>query len=79
MSVTPHTPNLPPPTTPPDCHLRGFDWMPLFGHRLFGSDLCAIATDEEFRAALRLWWAAWQQCPAASLLNNERALAEAAG
>jgi hypothetical protein len=75
----PDTPNLPPPLTPPDCDLRGFDWMPLFGHRLFGSDLYASATDEEFRAAVRIWWSAWQQCPAASLPNNERALAEAAG
>jgi hypothetical protein len=75
----PDTRDLPPPMTPPDCDLRGFDWMPLFGHRLFGSDLYASATDEEFRAAIRMWWGAWQQCPAASLPNNERALAEAAG
>ena len=26
--------DLPSPLTPPDCDLRGFEWMPLWGHRM---------------------------------------------
>lgn len=70
---------LPEPLTPPDCDLRGYDFMPLFGHRLFNSDFDVTASDAEFRAALRLWWSAWQQCPAASLPDDERALCRFAG
>ena len=66
--------DLPPPMTPADCDLRGYEFMPLFGHRLFGSDFDMKATDSEFRIALRLWWAAWQQCPAGSLPDDDAAL-----
>lgn len=69
------TDGLPLPLTPPDCDLRGYDFMPLYGHRLFTSDLYTSSTDTEFRAALRLWWSAWQQCPAGSLPDNDSALA----
>ncbi|MFC0411066.1 hypothetical protein [Roseomonas elaeocarpi] len=69
---------LPAPLTPADCDLRGYDFMPLFGHRLFGSVFDARATDAEFRAAVRLWWQAWQQCPAGSLPNDDGALAKLA-
>lgn len=72
------TASLPDPLTPPDCDLRGYDFMPLFGHRLFGSAFEAHATDAEFRTALRLWWQAWQQCPAGSLPNDDVALARLA-
>ncbi|GAC1511699.1 MAG: hypothetical protein NVS1B6_18120 [Steroidobacteraceae bacterium] len=65
---------LPAPLSPPDCDLRGYDFMPLYGHRLFGSDFDSKATDAEFRIAMRLWWAAWQQCPAGSLPNDDAAL-----
>ncbi|EHM01405.1 hypothetical protein HMPREF9946_02144 [Acetobacteraceae bacterium AT-5844] len=65
--------------TPPDCDLRGYDFMPLLGHRLFSSDFDLLASDAEFRAAMRLWWASWQQCPAASLPDDERALCRLAG
>jgi hypothetical protein len=71
--------DLPEPMTPPDCDLRGYDFMPLFGHRLFNSDFEMQATDAEFRAAIRLWWASWQQCPAASLPDDETALCKLAG
>lgn len=69
----------PKPMTPPDCDLRGMEWMPLYGHRLFGSDFDAHASDAEFRAGLNLWWAAWNQVPAASLPNDETALCRLAG
>jgi hypothetical protein len=66
---------LPPPLVPPDCDLRGYEYMPLFGNKLFGSEFYARANDAEFRAAMRLWWSAWQQCPAGSLPDDDRALA----
>jgi uncharacterized protein YdaU (DUF1376 family) len=72
--------DLPEPLTPADCDLRGMEWMPLHGHKLYGSDFDAIASDAEYRAAQRLWWAAWQQqVPAASLPDDDRVLAHAAG
>jgi hypothetical protein len=71
-------PDLPEPMTPADCDLRGYDFMPLFGHRLFGSVFEAHASDAEFRSALRLWWQAWQQCPAGSLPNDDVALSRLA-
>ena len=66
------------PLTPSDCDLRGYEFMPVFGHQLFGSELYLKASAEEFRAAMRLWWAAWNQCPAASLPSNDGALAQLA-
>ena len=70
---------LPDPMTPADCDLRGMEWMPLYGGRLFGSDFDAHATDAEWRAALQLWWAAWNQVPAASLPDDDIALCRLAG
>ncbi|MBX9697903.1 MAG: DUF1376 domain-containing protein [Acetobacteraceae bacterium] len=63
--------DLPAPLTPPDCDLRGYDFMPLFGHRLFSSEFYIRASDAGFRAGIRLWWASWQQCPAASLPDDD--------
>jgi hypothetical protein len=60
--------------TPPDCDLRGLEYMPLLGQRLFGSEFDAMANDSEWRAGLTLWWAAWTQCPAASLPDDDVAL-----
>ena len=62
------------PLTPADCDLRGYEFMPLFGTRLYTSEFNERANDAEFRAAHRLWWAAWQQCPAGSLPDNDDAL-----
>ncbi|MFT8720602.1 hypothetical protein [Acetobacter sp.] len=67
--------DLPEPLTPEYCDLRGYDFMPLFGHRLFSSEFYTEASDAEFRAGMRLWWAAWNQLPAGSLPNSDRALA----
>ncbi len=60
-------PDLPEPMTPADCDLRGYDFMPLFGHRLFRSELYELSNGEEFKVAVKLWWEAWNQCPAGSL------------
>lgn len=71
--------HLPPPLVHSEIDLRPIEYMPLFGHRLFGSDFDAEATDTEFRAGMRLWWAAFQSKPAGSLPNNDAALCQAAG
>lgn len=73
------TDDLPQPLTPPECDLRGLEWMPLYGHRLFASDFDAHASDAVFRAALTLWWSAWNQVPAASLPDDDIALCRLAG
>ena len=65
----------PDPMTPPECDLRGYEYMPLFGGKLFGSTLYTDCTDAEFRTAIKLWWSAWQQCPAGSLPASDGALA----
>lgn len=71
--------DLPEPLTPTDCDLRGNEWMPLYGDRLFASDTWLMASPEGRCAALALWWAGWKQCPAASLPDNDRALSQLAG
>jgi uncharacterized protein YdaU (DUF1376 family) len=70
---------LPEPPVPAEVDLRGLEYMPLLGARLFGSEFALEATDAEFRAGLRLWWAAWQQQPAASLPRTDRSLCKLAG
>ncbi len=70
---------LPAPLTPSDCDLRGYNWMPLFGGKLFTSKFAAHAADAVFRAALRLWWEAWLQVPAASLPDDDMELCLLAG
>ena len=70
---------LPQPPVPPECDLRGLEWMPFYGHRLFASDFDAHASDAVFRAAVNLWWAAWNQLPAASLPDDDVALCRLAG
>ena len=66
--------DLPAPLTPPDCDLRGLEYMPLLGHHLFGSEFNAKANDSEWRAGVTLWWSAWGQMPAASLPDDDIAL-----
>jgi len=53
--------------------------MPVDTVKLLDSDLNAIATPEEFRAAVRLWCKAWHQLPAASLPDDDRILATLSG
>lgn len=63
------------PLTPVDCDLRGMPYMPLHTLQLMDSDLFAISSGDEFKAAVTLWCKAWQQVPAASLPSDERILA----
>ena len=71
--------SMPQPLTPADCDLRGYEFMPLFGHRLFSSQLNEEATDAEFRACITLWWSAWQNCPAGSVSSSDAVLARVVG
>ena len=71
---------LPPPPVPADVDLRGHDWMPLYGERLFGSATWIESSDAARIAALRLWWHSFaKEKPAASLPDNDRLLAVYAG
>lgn len=68
--------DLPSPLTPPDCDLRGFEWMPLWGHRMFSSSWYRVARKDGRGgiASLKLWWTAILQHPAGSLPNDEEEL-----
>lgn len=70
---------IPAPMTPHECDLRDFAFMPLDVARLRDSDLSIQVGAEEFRAAVLLWCAAWHQVPAASLPDDDKALAALAG
>lgn len=67
------------PLTPSDCDLRDFTFMPLDAARLMDSDLFALSTGDEFKAALALWCKAWLQVPSGSLPNDDRVLAHLSG
>lgn len=67
------------PLTPADCDLRGLPFMPLDVVRLVDSDLAALATGDEFKAAVILWCKSWLQVPAASLPDDDRILAHLSG
>lgn len=71
--------DLPPPLTPADCDLRGFQFMPMDTIRLLDSDLFALSTGDEFKAALALWCKSWSQVPAGSLPSDDRILAHLSG
>lgn len=71
--------DLPEPFTPADCDLRGLPFMPLDVVRLCDSDLVAISSGDEFKAAVMLWAKAWLQIPAASLPDDPRVLAHLSG
>lgn len=71
--------DLPEPMTPPDCDLRGLPFLPLDVVRLMESNLFALSTGEEFKAAVALWCRAWNQVPAASVPDDDRILAHLSG
>lgn len=62
------------PLVPSDCDLTGMPFMPLQVQRLLDSDLFALSTGDEFKAAVALWCKSWTQIPAGSLPNDERVL-----
>jgi hypothetical protein len=67
------------PLTPGDCDLRGMPFMPVDLVRLFDSDLYALSTGDQFKAAFTLWGKAFLQVPAGSLPTDERILAHLSG
>jgi hypothetical protein len=71
---------LPPPLTPAGCDLRGYDFMPTFGHRLYSSTFYGLAlrNPRAGLAAMKLWWESWVQEPAASLPADDFDLARLA-
>lgn len=71
---------FPDPLVPPEVDLRGYEYMPLYGDRLFKSETWIGASPDAKVAALRLWWHAYaHEVPAASLPNNDVLLSEYAG
>ena len=71
--------DAPEPLVPAEVNLRDFGFMPLDVLRLRDSDLAAVATGDEFKAAILLWCFAWHQVPAASIPNDDRILAKHSG
>lgn len=67
------------PLVPVGVDLRGMPFMPLDVNRLRDSQLTIHASGDEFRAAVLLWCASWNQVPAASLPNDDKSLATFAG
>jgi uncharacterized phage protein (TIGR02220 family) len=68
------------PLVPADVDLRGYEFIPLFGDRLFGSETWIGITADAKLAALQLWWRAYaKEVPASSLPNNDALLSNYAG
>lgn len=71
--------NLSDPLMSTEVDLRDFAFMPLDVLRLRDSDLAALASGDEFKAAVMLWCVAWHQVPAGSLPSDDRLLARYSG
>ena len=71
--------DLPAPLVRADVDLSGFDGFLLDVQRLFASELWALSSGDEFKAAVALWGRAWQQTPPGSLPNDERVLSAFSG
>jgi hypothetical protein len=69
---------LPDSLVPPHVDLRDFPYMPMEVERLFGSEFHAQTTDAEWRAGVTLWLKSFHQVPAASLPDDDVALARLA-
>ena len=69
----------PPALTPINCDLRDFQFMPLYVASLRDSELASNETPEACWAAVLLWAASWHQVPAASIPNDDKWMAKAAG
>lgn len=69
----------PAPFTTPEIDVRDLDGFMLNAERLMASELFALSSGDEFKAAVALWCRAWKQIPAASLPNDERVLAAFSG
>jgi hypothetical protein len=70
---------LPEPMTPPDLDLHGYPSMLLDVVRLRDSELIAHPNPEVVRYSLLSWCISWHQVPAASLPDDDAALARLLG
>lgn len=70
---------MPDPLVSADVDLRGLPWMRLDTVRLLDSDLFALSSGDEFKAAVALWCKSWGQVPAGSLPTDDRILAHLSG
>jgi len=70
---------LPDPLVAAEVDLRDFSFMPLDVLRLRDSDLASAPDAEVFRCSVLSWCVAWHQLPAASLPNDDTALARLLG
>lgn len=66
------------PLTPHDCDLRGLPYFLLDVHWARDSDFAILSTGAQFRAGFMLVLSSWHEVPAASIPNDDRALAELA-
>lgn len=73
------TDHLPDPLVPAEVDISKLDGFMLDTRRVLSSELLALSSGDEFKAAVILWCRAWQQRPAASLPNNPAILASFAG
>lgn len=73
------TDSLPAPPVPDDLDLRDCQWMPLDVVRLRDSDLAMVPDAEVFRVSVLSWCVSWHQTPAASLPDDDAALARLHG
>jgi hypothetical protein len=73
------TPTRPDPMVPAEVDLRDFSFLPLDVLRLRDSDLASSPDAEVFRCSVLSWCVAWHQLPAASLPNDDTALARLLG
>jgi uncharacterized protein YdaU (DUF1376 family) len=67
------------PLVPPETDLRDLDGFMLNVERMLASELWALSTPEEFKAAFALWMRAWKQFPAGSLPNDETVIGAFSG
>lgn len=71
---------LPDPLVPAEVDLRGYEFMPFYAERCFGSESWLEASHEARVAMLKLWWRAYgKEKPAASLPDRDTLLREYAG
>ena len=64
----------PKPFVSPDTSIDGYESALMDWDRLKSSELWAISTGDEFKAAVSLWGSSYRQSPPGSLPNNERIL-----
>jgi len=69
----------PAPPLPSYVDLRNFGDMPLAVSRLRDSEIAGVPDAEVFRCAVLAWCAAWHQVPAASLPDDDAAIARMVG